>query len=313
MQTTEEEHFIINISKNDKSSKKSIALHNTRIDYQFRPETETLNKICLYDFIANYELEKVKTNSESKRPTALLDRFKLHPQHPLVVTHILKMRSYKTPVLIGPQIPNKNRNDVKERYARAILTLFYPWRTIDNLISSNQNWEAALNEKYNQIPMNLTQKIDNIQLLHESKLNVNEKMKQKLQSDLESLSNDAKLERIRLYENVNDDGNYEDSFVDYLNKNTIIDDISNVKNKFNQYIQDANNATAKLLKFKESKSNTNFNFHTVYYLQKNFFSEFQNTHIFLVSIKTLFFQKTKLISLLQINILKNKWNRTLSY
>lgn len=217
-----------------------------------------LNKTCLYDFVANYEIEKKKANnnnSETHKTVAILERFKLHTKHPLVVSHGLKTRTFKTPVLIGPQIPNKNRKETKERYCRAILTLFYPWRHIDDLIKSNQNWESALNEKFNEIPQPLKQKIENIQLLHESKLIKDNLIKQNIVSDLESITLHDKLERTQLYENSNDNEDYEDIFVDYLNNNTNLDDQSNAKNKLNQYILDANTATAKVLKFKKSKSN----------------------------------------------------------
>lgn len=257
IQPTDEEHFLMTISKNNENSEKTVVLHNTRTDYQFRPENATLNQTCLYEFIANYEIEKTKNkndNPDLKRILPLLERFQLHPKHPLGTSHVLKTRSYKTPVLIGPQIPNKNRIESKERYSRAILTLFYPWRHIDDLINSNQNWESALEEKSDQIPINLREKIENIQLLHESKLVSDDLIKQKMLSDITSLTLKDKIERMQLHENFNENEDYEDIFVDYLNNNTIVDDQYNSKNKLNQYILDANTAAAKVQKFKLSKS-----------------------------------------------------------
>ena len=48
------------------------------------------------------------------------------------------------PVLYGPQIPRQDRDDTRERYCRALFTLFVPWRTVADLCDVNQTWEEAL-------------------------------------------------------------------------------------------------------------------------------------------------------------------------
>ena len=47
------------------------------------------------------------------------------------------------PVLVGPAIPRQDREDTAERYARAILTLFYPWTTVFDICHVNQSWSDA--------------------------------------------------------------------------------------------------------------------------------------------------------------------------
>lgn len=110
--------------------------------------------------------------------------------------------------------------------------------------------------KYYKYSGKFTKKIDNIQLLHECKSIRDNQMKQKIQSDSETLTNEDKIERIRLQNEItNSIEEYDDIFIDYLNNNATIEDTCNKKNKLTQYILDANAAAAKMLKFKLSESN----------------------------------------------------------
>jgi hypothetical protein len=72
-------------------------------------------------------------------------------------------------VLIGPQIPRKDREETQERYSRAIATLFIPWRSVKDLCDSNQSWHEALSSRQGSISAESHQIIENIQLLHECK------------------------------------------------------------------------------------------------------------------------------------------------
>ncbi|CAF4349241.1 unnamed protein product [Rotaria sp. Silwood2] len=61
-------------------------------------------------------------------------RYPFQKQHPQSTTHILMKYSERhVPILYGPQIPRRARDDTRERYSRAILTLFVPWRTVTDL------------------------------------------------------------------------------------------------------------------------------------------------------------------------------------
>lgn len=71
-------------------------------------------------------------------------------------------------MLIGPQIPRRGRESTQERYCRAILTLFKPWRTVFDLCYIEESWidafyrhEAYLNDN------EYFRTIENIELLHE--------------------------------------------------------------------------------------------------------------------------------------------------
>ncbi|CAF3157322.1 unnamed protein product [Rotaria sp. Silwood2] len=61
-------------------------------------------------------------------------RYPFQKQHPQAKIHVLmKYSEYRVPIIYGPQIPRRYRNDTRERYSRALLTLFVPWRAVTDL------------------------------------------------------------------------------------------------------------------------------------------------------------------------------------
>ncbi|CAF4261944.1 unnamed protein product, partial [Rotaria sordida] len=158
-ENNDEEHFQIQSSENDKK----FVLVNTRIDYQYR--SDTLNNICLYDFTAVPQEEEA--NQTGRPPN---ERFPFQKQHPQATTHLMmKYSQPRVPILYGPQIPRRDRDDTRERYCRALLTLFVPWRTVSNLCDVNQKWEDAFKSQQHRISTYSWNIIENIQLLHECK------------------------------------------------------------------------------------------------------------------------------------------------
>ncbi|CAF0937589.1 unnamed protein product [Rotaria sordida] len=98
------------------------------------------------------------------------ERFPFQKQHPQASTHLMiKYSEPHVPILYGPQIPRRDRDDTRERYSRALLTLFVPWRTVTDLCGANQTWEDALNSRQHLISVHSWKIIENIQLLHECK------------------------------------------------------------------------------------------------------------------------------------------------
>ncbi|CAF4056340.1 unnamed protein product [Rotaria sp. Silwood2] len=98
------------------------------------------------------------------------ERFPFQQQHPQATTHLMmKYSQLHVPILYGPQIPRQDRDDTRERYSRALLTLFVPWRTVTDLCSANQTWEDAFNSRQHIISVHSWKIIENIQLLHECK------------------------------------------------------------------------------------------------------------------------------------------------
>ncbi|CAF4198051.1 unnamed protein product, partial [Rotaria sordida] len=177
-ENNDEEHFQIQPSENDKK----FVLVNTRIDYQYR--SDTLNNICLYDFVSILYKKKMNaTDMKYLSKTALPqekepnqtgrppnERFPFQNQHPQATTHLMmKYSQSRVPILYGPQIPRRDREDTQERYSRALLTLFVPWRTVSDLCDDNQKWEDAFKSHQHRISTYSWNIIENIQLLHECK------------------------------------------------------------------------------------------------------------------------------------------------
>ncbi|CAF4248666.1 unnamed protein product [Rotaria sordida] len=53
------------------------------------------------------------------------ERSPFQKQHPQATTHLMmKYSQLHVPIFYGPQIPRQDRDDTRERYCRALLTLF---------------------------------------------------------------------------------------------------------------------------------------------------------------------------------------------
>ncbi|CAF4586979.1 unnamed protein product, partial [Didymodactylos carnosus] len=101
------------------------------------------------------------------------ERLTFTSDHPLHLSHVLMKRAKNVPipVLVGPQIPRQSREETRERYCRAILTLFKPWRKVEDLCSVNQTWDEAFRLYDDSFSDSAQTIIDNIELLHECKEN----------------------------------------------------------------------------------------------------------------------------------------------
>lgn len=183
----DEEQFRIQMSETENN----YILVNTRIDYQYR--SAAIDKLCLYDFISamykkkmnaadrNYLSQITETSDvvATRKGRPVSKRYTFQNEHPQATTHLIMEHSEpQVPVLFGPQIPRKDREDMRERYCRAVLTLFLPWRTVQDLCDSNQTWQDALKSRQSQISAHSWKIIDNIQLLHECKKDRDEHLQQ---------------------------------------------------------------------------------------------------------------------------------------
>lgn len=142
-----EEQFNIQLSETEDQ----YILINTRVDNQYR--SDVLDKLCLYDFFSmlykkkmnagdkKYLLQVVETNKDTsnRRGRPVSKRYRFQKEHPQTTTYLLIEHSEpQVPVLYGPQIPRKDREDARERYCRAPLTLFVPWGTVHDLSNVDQ-------------------------------------------------------------------------------------------------------------------------------------------------------------------------------
>ena len=117
----------------------------------------------------------------------------------------MKYSESHVPILYGPQIPRQSRTDTRERYCRALLTLFVPWRTVSDLCALNQTWEDAFQSRQEYIPIRSSKTTENIQLLHECKKGRDEH----LQVITEAQTDNDRIDPLLLPSDQNFDGEYD--------------------------------------------------------------------------------------------------------
>ena len=169
---------------------------NTRVDYQHR--SATLDDMCLYDYIRLYrkktmdarDRNQLQAQVEAKsgehidpkrgRPTS--ERESFQPGHPQAASHInIKRTKPVVPVLLGPPVPRRDRDDTRARYCRCILTLFHPWRSIEDVCDVDQRWEESFEMRQTSILSASWKIIENIQSLQECKNDRDEHLHQVIQ------------------------------------------------------------------------------------------------------------------------------------
>ncbi|CAF4708536.1 unnamed protein product, partial [Rotaria sp. Silwood2] len=130
--------------------------HGNRLDYQHR--SKDLTELCLYDFVSHFHkkvidksdrhLLKNANGYEGERlhmeGTKINERHTFESVYPQSSSHIIiKHTTPVLPVLLGPQILGCEREETRERYCRALLTLFVSWRSVHDLYAVNQTWFEA--------------------------------------------------------------------------------------------------------------------------------------------------------------------------
>ena len=118
----------------------------------------------------------------------------------------MKYSEHHVPILYGPQIPRRDRDDTRERYSRALLTIFVPWRTVADLCDINQTWEEAFEARQNRISIHSWKIIENIQLLHECKKDRDEHL---LQVIAEAQTDNDAIDPVLLPANQDINGEYD--------------------------------------------------------------------------------------------------------
>jgi hypothetical protein len=248
-----EEQFLLEPAKTKTGNK--YVMVNTRLDYQHR--SKDLTALCLYDFVSHFQ-KKVIDKSDRRlfkdinghqgeqlctEGTKMNERHTFESAHPQSSSHIIiKHTTPVVPVLLGPQIPRREREETRERYCRALLTLFVPWRSVHDLCSLNQTWSEALEVRKASISPSTLKIIENIQLLHECK---NDRDAHLLQVITESPS-DGKIDPILIpncYED-NDEGQTEDpeeilQMLSFVNENTTKAYSTCHSNHEQRYLRDA--------------------------------------------------------------------------
>lgn len=249
-----EEHFSIEQSTNPQHA----VLVNLRVDYQHR--SPALQSVCLYDFVSLFH-RKLFTNKDrntiehhaisnddvrSRPGRPRQERYTFMTGHPQASSHgIIKRPKPVVPVLMGPQIPRRDREDTQERYSRAIATLFIPWRSVKDLCDVNQSWCEALSLRQGSISQESQQIIDNIQLLHECKKDRDVHLQQVIANVPASDGIDPRLFPRNMHIDSDEDDVDADqnethlNFLDRLSDNTTTSDISNLSPREQLYQDEA--------------------------------------------------------------------------
>jgi len=182
------------------------------------------------------------------------ERYSFQKQHPQTTTHLLiKYSEHHVPILYGPQIPRRDRDDTRERYNRALLTIFVPWRTVTDLCDVNQTWEEAFKLRQNRISIHSWKIIENIQLLHECKKDRDEHL---LQVIAEAQTDNDAIDPVLLPANQDINGEYDmDDSEDLLELLGNIDEYTNAainatkKSTEDKYIEEAIEAVENVGRF----------------------------------------------------------------
>jgi hypothetical protein len=175
-------------------------------------------------------------------------------QHLQATTHLLmKYSEYHVPVLYGPQIPRRDREDT-----RALLTLFVPWRTVTDLCDMDQTWEDSFKSRQNRISTHSWKIIENIQLLHECKKDRDEHL---LQVIAEAQTDNAAIDPVFLPANQYFDGedDVDDSedlleLLGHLDEHTIAAINATKKTTEDEYIEETIKAVENVGRFSHLNS-----------------------------------------------------------
>jgi hypothetical protein len=171
------------------------------------------------------------------------ERHTFESAHPQSSSHIIiKHTTPVVPVLLGPQIPRRDREETRERYCRVLLTLFVPWRTVHDLCGLNQTWSEALEVRKFLISTTALKIIDNIQLLHECK---NDRDEHLLRVITEA-DNDGKIDPILIpscfeenEDNQEDDPDELLQMLSFVNETTINAHSASLSNNEQRYLCEA--------------------------------------------------------------------------
>lgn len=262
----DEEQFRIQPSETETS----YVLVNTRIDYQYR--SDAIDKLCLYDFVSAVYKKRInaadrKYLSQTTEPSnemanrkgrPVSKRYQFQKEHPQSKTHlVMEHGEPQVPVLFGPQIPRKDREDMRERYCRAVLTLFVPWRTVCDLCDADQTWEDALKSRQSRISSHSWKIIDNIQLLHECKKDRDEHLQQVI-TEAQTESNSVDPELLPENATIHEEYDAEDpedllAILDQLDERTLLS-ASAKDSSEGRYVQEAIQAVENVGRFAERTS-----------------------------------------------------------
>jgi hypothetical protein len=166
---------------------RKIIQHNQRVDYMYR--NAKLHHLSVYEFVREINKMKIcreekrlanrkKDNKKTGRPAEA--RFPLQSAHPQGTSHLHKSRpesSFVVPEICGKSVPCRpakceSAEEMKlwEQYARTVVLLFTPWHKFSDIKQKDQTWKSTYDRILGNLNPRMITVLDNIQLLHDSKV-----------------------------------------------------------------------------------------------------------------------------------------------
>lgn len=158
------------------AQKKRMSRWNTPTLRSTSAPAKSFANSCLYEFVQRFRKTTITRANRDRTdetlpqpPRARNTTGSFMQEHPHAATHQLsQMTAEAVPVILGPTIPHPDKGRVdKEQWARAMLILFKPWRTPDDLKAVDESWTEAY-EAFEPAP-DLKCVIKNMLVLHECK------------------------------------------------------------------------------------------------------------------------------------------------
>jgi hypothetical protein len=110
---------------------------------------------------------EILSSTSRIRPTG-----KFNANHPDSHTHMQRVRHPQNrfvPVPIGPSLPRRDRDQIRERYCCLMLIIFKPWRHARDLRETTESWSSAFQSFMETCSPQKQKIMDNMQILHECK------------------------------------------------------------------------------------------------------------------------------------------------
>lgn len=152
---------------------KSVTATNQILDYTLRPSSSDFSNLSIWDYVSRTERISLTEDSQNALPAAKTSgpkrtvRNTFHSDHPQHDTHLVRLRSPLIPVLLGPTISRDRTPEERESWCRAMLILFKPWRSLDDLRGIGQSWKDAF--EHFEFSEDSARVMQNINVLHECK------------------------------------------------------------------------------------------------------------------------------------------------
>ncbi|KAI0706472.1 hypothetical protein C8Q76DRAFT_630222, partial [Earliella scabrosa] len=136
--------------------------------YEFVGLTEKITKSA---DLARVENRSDANNIGTRRGRPEEPRGQFAEGHSLRDSHLLRKRVvWVVPVMLGDRFPRHDRSLAeKEGWARAVLTLFLPWREPKDLKYQGESWADAYDRQLDRIPLQHRSIIANLNVLCECK------------------------------------------------------------------------------------------------------------------------------------------------